>query len=190
MKNSEWNSSPSHLKSFDLTGDVIANILYLYVDNMVNFSQRQLIKLLEEASIERVEGMAWSPIQSLLSFYDSVLDQFGQNTIFAIGKTGPELLSHTFQDQSLVDVLANFNELYQQNHQGGYVGFYKMVEHDEQKQQITMQVYSPYPMMLTKGVLTGFCRQFSSRARVEVLDDHPQKSSSEHDLWFLITYRN
>ena len=43
---------------------------------------------------------------------------------------------------------------------------------------------------LTKGVLTGISDHFSNRAGVALLDKHPQKCKSEHDLWFLITYRN
>lgn len=177
------------LQPFGEDTEVIGSVLYHYVDNMPSFVRKPLIEALEAAEIKRTEEVGWVPMKNLLQFYDVVLKKFGPHTVFDIGKIGPEVLADSLKGIPITTILGGFNDIYQSNHRKGYAGFYKMVEHKKEAQQIIMQVYTPYPMMLHKGILTGFGRHYGSKVRIEELVDYPGSSPSEYDIWFAITYR-
>ncbi len=182
-------SSTFEIKPFGRDTEVIGSIVYHYVDAMPTFIQKPLLTALEETGIQRTVEPSWVPMINLLGFYERVQRKFGGHTIFDIGKIGPEVFPLPFENPNIVTIYKDFDLLYQANHRKGYAGFYQVVEHSEETQEMLLRAYTPYPAMLTKGILTGFGRQYGSMVQVNQLLDHPLRLDSENDQWFMITYR-
>ncbi len=182
-------SPPSALPPFSPTLEVIVNPLWRYVDVMPAFIRKPLLKCLEKAGIAYKHTENWTLVSKVMHFYQMVEQELGSEVLFDLGKKGTNILSIPPHIQVLSDMLTYFDELYQANHRGGYAGFYKLWEDDQENQRYTFRIHTPYPKILNKGVLTGFGRAYGYMVYVTELPDAVSDASTHSDHWFSITYR-
>jgi hypothetical protein len=108
--------------------------------------------------------------------------------MFELGKSIPENASFPPEVNNIEAGLYAINAAYSTHHQG-YVGFYRMVEHDLENKRIVMQCYNPYPCSFDRGVITGMARKFQTGVRVELDKTKPFKENGGNESWYIITYR-
>lgn len=176
------------IKPFDKEAKVLGLALKSSIMSLPAFTQKNMFQLLKTIGIEELNVKTWYDMGAIAKFYSQIIKDFGPNTMFELGKSIPENASFPPEVDNIEAGLQAINAAYGTHHQG-YVGFYKVVEHDIASKKIIMQCYNPYPCSFDKGVITAMARKFQMGVRVDLDKTKPYKDNGGNESWYIITYR-
>ncbi len=102
----------------------------------------------------------WYSLQSYLNVYREIAKNYGPNTLFSIGKMMIENFGYLSKVKDLETAVKALNEFYKNNHRGGEVGYYQIINVDLERKEIKVECKNPYPCYLDRGMLTALTKKF------------------------------
>lgn len=175
-------------KPFDKNSKVLGLALKSSIMSLPAFTQKNMFQILKNLGIEELNVKTWYDMNSITKFYSQIIKDFGPNTMFELGKSIPENASFPPEVNNIEAGLHAINAAYNTHHQG-YVGFYRVVEHNLENKKIVMQCYNPYPCSFDRGVITGMARKFQTGIRIDIDKTKPNRKNGGNESWYIITYR-
>jgi len=115
--------------------------------------------LLAAEGIEDLEAEEWYPQSSYLSAYRRIVEEIGESTLRRIAQSTPENAEWPPSVDGPVAALESINDAYQQNHRGGEIGSYDIV--DTGDQQATVECRTPYPCAFDQELVEATVEAFS-----------------------------
>jgi hypothetical protein len=119
--------------------------------------------LLAAEGIEDPRPDAWYSQSSYLNAYRRIVDEIGENTLQRIAQSTPENAEWPSSVDGPVAALESIDDAYQQNHRGGDVGSYDVVDVDGRR--ATVRCRTPYPCAFDEELVEATVELFS--------DDYP-----------------
>ncbi|HEY5824542.1 MAG TPA: hypothetical protein VIT44_09260 [Cyclobacteriaceae bacterium] len=132
----------------------------LSVINGLQQGQESRREILANNGIKDPQPDQWYPQQSWLSSFEEIANKVGPNTLFMIGKSIPEQAKFPPQIDTLEKALGAVDVAYKMNHQGGDIGYYKLLNFDSKNRIATMECKNPYPSEFDRGILMTMLRKF------------------------------
>ncbi|BDS12464.1 hypothetical protein [Aureispira anguillae] len=177
------------MEPFDFNAETLGQAFLPAIFSLPGFVKNNMLKLLAAQDVTDLQTENWYPVKSILDFYAQVIENYGPNTIFDLGKAIPENAVFPPGIDSIGNGLGLIDTAYNMNHRNGYLGFYKLVSHDEAEKKIVMQCYNPYPCDFDRGLLTSMARKFKLGVRVMVDESKPSKKKGDLESWYIVSYR-
>ena len=175
-------------RPFNMNAEFIGQALFPAIRALPNFVSRNLWQILADLGIHDPQDDQWYSAEVGVEFYQRVWKEYGPHTVYDLGKTIPEMAIFPPDIKTLYDALSTLHLSFEMNHRGGYMGFYRMVSHDEAQNTVIVQCYSPYPCDMDRGLLVGLGRKYANTVRVYVDDTKPSKQKGGHESWYIVKY--
>ena len=75
------------------------------------------------------------------------------------------------------------------NHRNGEIGFYKLVEHNQEKRTLYMHCKNPYPCDFDRGIIISMARKFGTTTiKVERDANKPSRKDGADDSYYIVSY--
>ncbi len=158
---------------FDDKVEVLGTVVENITKSIDKIFERQMIDILKMFDITDIDREKWYPLKNLLEALKFINDEIGPNTLFAIGKGIPKNAIFPEGIETLEQALNSIDEAYHMNHRGGEIGYYKILEFDEQGHHAVMECKNPYPHHFDRGLITAVTRKFAPEdaGYIEVIVD-------------------
>ncbi|TAH28474.1 MAG: hypothetical protein EAZ06_09940 [Cytophagales bacterium] len=160
------------------------NALPTYQDDMNN--------ILKKHQLGNISPDGWYQQQLWLDAFKEIGEEFGSNTLFAIGKAIPESAIFPPQIKDLESALVSINMAYHLNHRGGEIGYYKLTEFILHAKIAIMECKNPYPSYFDKGIITAMARKFKPEnviiINVELDESKPTRLNGADSCTFRISW--
>jgi len=158
---------------FDDKVEVLGTVVLNIIKSIDKIFELQMLDILKMYNITKVNKDDWYPLKNLLQSLKFINDEIGPNTLLAIGKGIPKHAVFPPDLHTLEDALNSIDVAYHMNHRGGEIGYYKLLEFDENGRNALMECYNPYPHHFDRGLIMCISRKFVSDGLsiVEVIAD-------------------
>jgi hypothetical protein len=176
------------MKQFDQDAQFLGKALFPAIMSLHSSTRNNMLRILADLGITDPNPEKWYDNKIILEFYYRLAKEYGPNTIFQIGKAIPHNAKFPPGINTIEDGFKLIDTAFKMNKQG-YVGFYKMVEHDKENKKIVMQCHHPYPCDVDRGLFISMARKFKTGVRVELDTTKPHKKQGGNESWYIITYR-
>lgn len=177
------------MKPFDPDAEVLGLTLLHSILGLPSFAQKNMLNILKQEGIENLDATTWYKLKTIIPFYKRIVDDYGPNTMFDLGKSMPDHSKMPPEIDSIEEGLLSMDIGYNMNHRNGYVGFFKIISHDLEEKKIVMQCYNPYPCDFDRGIITAIARMFKTGVRVLVDENKPSRKKGGDESWYIISYR-
>lgn len=177
------------MKPFDTDAEVLGLTLLNSILGLPSFAKKNMLKILEQQGIEDLDANTWYKLNAVLPFYTRIVDDYGPNTMFDLGKSISIHAKMPPEVNTIELALASMDIGYNMNHRNGYVGFFKVISHNLEEKKIVMQCCNPYPCDFDRGIITGIARIFKTGIRVVVDESKPSRKKGDNESWYIISYR-
>jgi len=162
----------------------IVNAVAAYKDTMQEFLAKHGLKDIA------LEG--WYSQQTWLDTFRDIGEQFGPNTLFAIGKAIPENAIFPPNIIDLQGALAVIDVAYHMNHTEGEIGYYKLLEFNQGLRMAIMECKNPYPSDFDRGIITTMARKFKPDdaivVKVELDANKPSRLNGAESCHYIVTW--
>lgn len=118
--------------------------------------------VLARHGLKDIDPKGWYPQESWLNAFKEVGEQYGPNTLFAIGKAIPESAIFPPEIQGLEMGLRAIDIAYHMNHRGGEIGNYTLLSYKPEECIAIMECHNPYPSHFDRGIITTMVRKFKA----------------------------
>lgn len=115
--------------------------------------------LLAAEGIDDPQPEEWYPQSSYLSAYQRIVEEIGENTLKRVAQSTPENAEWPPSVDGPVAALQSIDDAYQQNHRGGEIGSYDVV--DTGDSQATVECRTPYPCAFDEELVEATVEVFS-----------------------------
>lgn len=115
--------------------------------------------LLAAEGIEDLDAGEWYPQSSYLSAYRRIVEEIGESTLKRVAQSTPENAEWPPSVDGPLAALESIDDAYQQNHRGGEIGFYDVV--DAGDSQATIECRTPYPCAFDEELVEATVEAFS-----------------------------
>ncbi len=177
---------------FDENVEVWGGVVLSITRSIDRIFEQQMLEILAMFDITDVKEEAWYPQKNLLQALKYISEEIGPNTLFAIGKGITVNAKFPEDITNLKQALESIDVAYHMNHRGGEIGYYKLVEFDEDAKHAVMECYNPYPHYFDKGIITAMARRFAPEdagfVEVYVDDSRPTRLDGGDTDWFIIKW--
>ena len=188
MKQKRQLANTPNQKPFDWNAELIGQAIFPSVRALPGFVSRTMWNLLKEIGVDDPQDDQWYNVKIFVAFYEKLVEEYGPHTLYDLGKAIPDVAVFPPDIQTLEEAIGILDTAYGLNHRGGYLGFYRLVEHDPMRQEMVVHCYNPYPCELDRGLLTGLGRKYANMARVTVDTSRPHKKMGASQSWYRIKY--
>lgn len=141
----------------EVNGETILSV----VNGVHDLFKPKMHDILVKNNIPNPQKGKWYKQSDWLNAFKEISDTIGNNTLFSIGKAIPENANFPSDIDSIKKALESIDIAYHQNHRGGDIGYYKLVEFDNTNRQAVMECKNPYPCFFDKGIITAITRKFA-----------------------------
>ncbi len=131
--------------------------------NAIPTYKEAMLGILDKNNLTNIKNELWYSQKAWLNAFREINDKFGANTLFAIGKAIPESAIFPPEIKNLKSALDVINVAYHMNHQGGEIGYYKLLSYDANACLAFMECRNPYPSEFDRGIITTMARKFKPR---------------------------
>ncbi len=176
------------LRPFNYDAEFLGQAIFPSVRALTSMVSNRLLKILEELGVEDPRDDQWYSVNISTRFYNRLIKEYGPNTVYDLGKVIKDYAVFPPNITNFPEALGTLHLTYELNHRNGYLGFYRMISHDEAAKEIVFQSYSPYPYDMDRGLITGLGRKFANTVRVYPMDNKPSKQEGGNESWFRIQY--
>ncbi|TAG92639.1 MAG: hypothetical protein EAZ20_02375 [Bacteroidetes bacterium] len=148
--------------------------------------------ILKNYSLVDIKPDFWYSQESWLNAFKEIGEEFGEKTLFLIGKTIPESADFPPHIIDLQSALASIDMAYHMNHKGGEIGYYKLVDFDINAQKAIMECKNPYPSHFDRGIITAMARKFKPEnvifLSIELDTSKPSRLNGDDSCTFNISW--
>jgi hypothetical protein len=141
------------------TGIEVLGQAILAVVNSVGSGRETMLNFLRRNGIIDLLPDRWYSLDEYLMAYTELAESMGNSIFYVMGLVTVENL---FPEsiKSLDKGLQKIDEVYRTNHQGGGIGYYKLVDFDYADRSAIMKCSSPYPVEYNNGIITAVLKKF------------------------------
>jgi hypothetical protein len=151
-----------------------------------------IIAVLARHGLKDIDPQGWYPQENWLNAFKEIGEQYGPNTLFAIGKAIPESAIFPPEIQGLEMGLSAINIAYHMNHRGGEIGSYTLVSYNPKDCIAVMECPNPYPSHFDRGIITTMVRKFKApnmiMEKVELDTTKPTRLNGADSCFYNITW--
>lgn len=180
----------SIVSKYDANAEVIGQVILSFVNAVPGYTDT-MWTILNKYGLKDIQPEQWYNCYMWLSGMAEIGENYGPNTLFAIGKAIPEYAILPPNIKTVRDILEMMNVGYNLNHRNGYVGSYELISFDEQQRKAMMVCETPYPSHCDRGIITTMVRKFKPEHSVVqvVLDEtKPNRLKGADSCTFLISW--
>lgn len=158
-----------------------ANALPMFRDDMIN--------ILAQYGIQDPKEGEWYAQADWLNAFKEIGEEYGANTLFAIGKAIPENADFPPDIDTLEKALGAIDVAYHMNHRNGEIGYYKLAKFNEEDKLAVVECRNPYPSNFDRGIITTMARKFKPPHILMIAVELDTSKPSRLDGADLCTYR-
>lgn len=149
-------------------GEVILAIL-----SGLSYLKDEIVEILRRNNIDEVHPAEWYKITDVLNTFKEIDKEFGSSALFSIGESIPDKAIFPSYIKDLKEALEKLNTAYSLNHKNGEIGYYKLLEWNEQEKKAYYECKNPYPCHFDRGILTKIANNYipTDSKGIEVLLD-------------------
>lgn len=119
-----------------------------------------LLRMLKERGIEFLFPDNWYMWKEWVGFLFEIQEKLSKVILYEIGKQISESADFPPQIKTVYDVLNSTNVAFHMNARNGKIGYYKLLEFDEDLKYAKMECHNPNPTEFDKGILYGITNKF------------------------------
>ncbi|WP_250630882.1 hypothetical protein [Rhodoflexus caldus] len=175
---------------FDPAVEVNGRTILAFV-NAIPAYRDTMLSILAQHQLPNVEPNGWYPQIYWLNAFRTIGENFGDNTLFSVGKAIPENAAFPPEINDLKSALASIDVAYHMNHRNGEIGYYKLVSFDEKSKTAVMECRNPYPSEFDRGIITAMARKFKPAfSIVNVSLDHhkPTRKNGAMECTYIVKW--
>ncbi len=154
--------------------------------------QNELNEILKNHNLIDLKPQEWYSQKLWLDAFRQIGEEFGANTLFAIGKVIPESAIFPLQITDLESALRSLDIAYNMNHRGGDIGYYKVTEFILHAKLAIIECKNPYASYFDKGIITTIARKFKPAniiiINVELDESKPTRLNGAESCTFRISW--
>jgi len=177
---------------FDEKVEVNGQTVLSVVNGINEIFATSMKQILSTNGINSPKPGEWYSQKNWLLAFKEIGNTIGNHTLFAIGKSIPENADFPKEIDDIKSALESINIAYHQNHRGGEIGYYKLVEFDEKRKEAKMECKTPYPCSFDRGIISSMVRQFapinSVNQEVELDEEKNNKNTGADSSWYNISW--
>lgn len=138
----------------EVSGRIISPVAF----GVPNYADLMNTIFADYGKIEDIQIEQWYNQQNFLDVLKVVLEKFGPNTAFTLGKRVTESYPHQFTD--LQTALLAVDQIYQANHRNGDAGYCKLISFSAEHKHAELKCLTPYPAEFQRGILVSMARKY------------------------------
>lgn len=138
----------------EVSGRIISPVAF----GIPNYADLMSTIFSDYGKIEDIQIEQWYNQQNFLDVLKVVLEKFGPNTAFTLGKRVTESYPHQFTN--LKTALLAVDQIYQANHRNGDAGYCKLFSFSAERKLAELQCFTPYPAEFQRGLLVSMARKY------------------------------
>jgi len=177
---------------FDENVEVNGQTVLAIVNGVHVLFKPKMHEILVANNIIDPEPDAWYSQKAWLKAFKIIYQTIGENTLFSIGKSIPLNAIFPKEINNLRKALESINIAYQNNHRGGEIGYYKLLEFNEADCSAIMECKNPYPCHFDRGIITTMVRKFapesSTHSEVKLDTSKANRNDGAESSWYLINW--
>lgn len=173
----------------DSTAIEVSGETVLGVVNSVRLLKPKILQILARVGIGTPTRFTWYPQPKWLGAFKMLEEEIGSVVFFQIGRSIPEYTSFPGHIHDIHVALQMLDVVYQRNHRGGEIGFYKYVKTSECGGLLECQ--TPYPSDFDRGIIAGIVQKYAIiRTSVSVTLDEtrPSRKNGGDGCTFMVTW--
>jgi len=151
------------------------------VEGVSRFSDtynQQVCDALADNGIEDPKPGEWYPQLAWLDAFEILATELEPHLLDRIGEQIPETADWPTDPSTVEEALQSINVAYQQNHRGGEIGYYQVVEIDDKVG--TLQCKNAYPCPFDRGIIRAVTQQFAPVERLVFVEETGEECRREH----------
>jgi hypothetical protein len=157
--------------AFSPETQVTGRSVILMFDNPFPYTNPSIPELLAAEGLINIKEEQWYSQQQCLNVLEQIEKHHGSEALYQLGKSVFEKVSI----YRATDMEAEFLFLdtgYQLTHQFGEIGYYELIEYNEEKHYAVVECYNPYPSAFDAGILEALARKHvGADTKVEIILD-------------------
>ena len=163
--------------SVEINGQTILATL----EGVSRFSEtykQQVRDALVDNGIKDPKPGEWYPQQAWLDAFEALASELEPHLLDRIGEQIPETADWPTDPATVEEGLQSINIAYQQNHRGGEIGSYRVVEIDNKMG--TLRCTNPYPCPFDRGIIRAVTQQFAPVERFVFVEETGEECRREN----------
>ncbi len=120
-------------------------------------------QILKQNNITAPKAGKWYKQKDWLNSFKDIANNLGPIILYKIGKAIPSNAIFPQGVKNLKEALMAIDKAYKTNHRGGEIGYYKLVEWNEEEKKAVMECKNPYPCHFDRGIITKIANDFKPK---------------------------
>lgn len=176
------------LDKIEVKGSIVMSAVKAFPNN-----SNLLVLMLKERGIEFLFPDNWYPWKDWLSCLHEIQTRFSKTILYEMGKKISETAEFPPQINTIYDILVSSNIAYHMNYRNGRIGYYKLIEYDEDSRLAILKCHTATPTELLRGTICGVINKLkpadSSMVNVFLMKtDEPSKPEGGLSDYFKIRW--
>lgn len=168
----------------------VNNFVIIALTEVLGGLDQKLENLFYKEEIVLKNRRDWYKLQSYLNVLKDVSIQYGPNILFKLGKSVGKSLQFSNKVNSIQEAFETLESSFQNLHQNGFLGSYKLIKFDKTRQEARFECQNPYPCYFDRGLITQVTRQFMPKTanlvNVELNNRLPSRLSGSDKSFYTV----
>lgn len=148
---------------FDNNVEVRGETVLSVCNGVENFFKNEINHILSQNNIVNPQPAMWYKQSDWLNAFKDIETEFGEYTLYKIGKAIPENAIFPEGVKDLKTALESINQAYYKNHRNGEIGYYKLLYFDRENKIAEMECKNPYPCHFDRGIITKISEKYKPK---------------------------
>lgn len=149
-------------EAIDTEVEINGQTIVATIEGVSRFSEkyRDIVRTaLTENGIDDPKSGEWYPQQAWLDAFNVLAEEVEPHLLDRIGERIPHEADWPAGISNVEEGLRSINEAYHQNHRGGDIGYYRLIDSGGQTGEV--QCKNPYPCPFDRGIIRSVTKKFA-----------------------------